>query len=122
MTPRPGTKIMWHAFLSTIRVCSESGVFSNSLDPFFPPFVFPSLSVLRCLGADALNYTQRTFGGRIYFNPFVKMDGLLLKYGVIQKADLIEDLQCWSSLYVAGRLHKWVSILFCLMAEWGTGY
>jgi mitochondrial translocator assembly and maintenance protein 41 len=50
-------------------------------------------------------------GAGIYYNPYVDFEGQTIKYGVISTADLIDDLNNWTSLYVAGRLHKPVEIL-----------
>ena len=36
-----------------------------------------------------------------------------IKYGVISRADLEADLMNWTTLYLAGRLHKPVKILEC---------
>lgn len=54
---------------------------------------------------------QENYGAKIYFNPYVKVGNLLIKYGVIKTGHLIEDLNCWTSLYVAGRLHKPVEFI-----------
>eukprot|EP01138_Halocafeteria_seosinensis_P003408 gb/GECG01003484.1/.p1 GENE.gb/GECG01003484.1/~~gb/GECG01003484.1/.p1 ORF type:complete len:111 (+),score=8.98 gb/GECG01003484.1/:1-333(+) len=37
----------------------------------------------------------------------------LMKYGVISSAALLDDLNNWKTLYVAGRLHKPVHIFHC---------
>lgn len=49
---------------------------------------------------------QRKFGAKVYFNPLVRLDGVLIKYGVVTVDDMAEDLRHWESLYLAGRLHK----------------
>jgi mitochondrial translocator assembly and maintenance protein 41 len=49
-------------------------------------------------------------GGGIYYNPYIKFDNRIFKYGIIETDDLIEDLEKWNSLYVAGRLQKPVLI------------
>lgn len=49
---------------------------------------------------------QEKFGAQVYFNPFVDIGDLSLKYGVIKTDHLIDDLSNWNKLYVAGRLHK----------------
>lgn len=69
-------------------------------------------SLLRCLPSslDKINYIQH-LGAGVYFNPYVEMEGLSIKYGVIQTNHLIEDLNNWSTLYVAGRLHKPVDFI-----------
>ncbi|GAA41126.1 MMP37-like protein mitochondrial [Clonorchis sinensis] len=51
-------------------------------------------------------------GPQIFYNPFIpwfdECEGkqLRLKYGVVGHAKVEQDLQSWSSLYLAGRLHK----------------
>ena len=45
-------------------------------------------------------------GAGIYYNPFVKFEESIIKYGVISENTLIDDLTNWTTLYVAGRLHK----------------
>lgn len=47
----------------------------------------------------------------IYFNPFVKTDFGIIKYGIISKNTSLIDLSEWSSLYFAGRLHKPVNFI-----------
>lgn len=42
----------------------------------------------------------------VYFNPYVRMKDSMLKYGVVSLSTLENDLNTWSSLYLAGRLHK----------------
>lgn len=37
----------------------------------------------------------------------------LVKYGVISRSRLVSDLECWSDLYIAGRMHKPMHILLC---------
>lgn len=38
----------------------------------------------------------------------------IIKYGVISTESLIDDLMHWKTMYVAGRLHKPVSIIIKL--------
>lgn len=62
-----------------------------------------------------------SFAPAIVFFPYAKITGsdMFLKYGVISTERLIDDLRTWRSLYVAGRLHKPVSmaqmhiLIFC---------
>ncbi|KAF0989035.1 hypothetical protein HZS_2868 [Henneguya salminicola] len=42
----------------------------------------------------------------VYYNPFIFFDGRYIKYGVVSKEKLIQDLYQWAYLYLAGRLHK----------------
>ncbi|KAH7146319.1 mitochondrial import protein MMP37 [Dactylonectria macrodidyma] len=51
------------------------------------------------------------WGAGVYFNPFVEMNGMLIKYGVTSIDNLVNDLTSWESLYLAGRLQKPVKIL-----------
>lgn len=55
-----------------------------------------------------IGFIQRT---GIYFNPFVKLNDRLIKYGIISKRDSVIDLTEWSSLYFAGRLQKPVNFI-----------
>ncbi|MCF7798338.1 phosphatidate cytidylyltransferase [Candidatus Woesearchaeota archaeon] len=56
-------------------------------------------------GINAVEQLQEEYTG-IYYNPFVKFEDKLIKYGVISEEALIKDLTEWNSLYVAGRMHK----------------
>ena len=49
---------------------------------------------------------QRNYGARVYFNALNRVDGVLIKYGVVTAEDLAADLRGWDYLYLAGRLHK----------------
>ncbi|CEI68286.1 hypothetical protein FVEN_g5544 [Fusarium venenatum] len=51
------------------------------------------------------------WGAGVYFNPFVEVNGMLIKYGVTSIDNLVHDLSSWDSLYLAGRLQKPVKIL-----------
>ncbi|KAK2672451.1 Phosphatidate cytidylyltransferase, mitochondrial [Fusarium oxysporum f. sp. vasinfectum] len=53
----------------------------------------------------------RTGGAGVYFNPYVEVNGMLIKYGVTSIDNLVRDLSSWDSLYLAGRLQKPVKIL-----------
>ena len=53
---------------------------------------------------------------QMYYNTMVPIAGgphagRLMKYGVISVSDLIQDLQDWTWLYAAGRMHKPVRII-----------
>lgn len=61
--------------------------------------------------AEKITKIQEEFGARIYFNTYVKLGNLSVKYGIIKTAHVINDLKTWSELYVAGRLHKPVEFL-----------
>lgn len=70
-------------------------------------------SIMRCMGAERAASVQKNFGAKIYYHPFVELldrenPGRVreYKYGVIDVQDLIEDLEQWTTLYCAGRLHK----------------
>ena len=55
---------------------------------------------------------QDQYGARLYFNTLVPWaDKGKIKYGVIQRQHLEDDLLTWRTLYVAGRLHKPVKVL-----------
>lgn len=59
----------------------------------------------------ALSRIQDNWGAGVYFNPYVTVDGTLIKYGVVNLDTLCRDLSEWDTLYLAGRLQKPVKIL-----------
>lgn len=61
--------------------------------------------------AKSVTWLQEGFGARVYFNPYVKINNLSIKYGIIKTDHLIQDLSSWDKLYIAGRLHKPVEFL-----------
>ncbi|AEO66364.1 6e5f8996-3947-44b9-bcf8-32e032bccdc8 [Thermothielavioides terrestris] len=68
-------------------------------------------SALASLGSGAVSYVQDRLGAGVYFNPYVVVNGILIKYGVVQLSTLEKDLTQWDMLYLAGRLQKPVKIL-----------
>ncbi|KAG0268393.1 Mitochondrial translocator assembly and maintenance protein 41 [Actinomortierella ambigua] len=68
-------------------------------------------SFLGKLGSKAVAMTQERFGAGVYFNPFVEVNGMIIKYGVVSIDTLCNDLLNWETMYVSGRLHKPVKIL-----------
>ncbi|CAG8560203.1 5236_t:CDS:2, partial [Paraglomus brasilianum] len=68
-------------------------------------------SLVGSLGSRALASIQENFGAGIYFNPFIEIDGMTIKYGVVSIDTICKDLLDWETLYVAGRMHKPVKIL-----------
>ncbi|KAJ5052358.1 uncharacterized protein L3040_002109 [Drepanopeziza brunnea f. sp. 'multigermtubi'] len=68
-------------------------------------------SALGSLGSGAVSAVQDKWGAGVYFNPFVTVNGTLIKYGVVNLDTLCTDLSEWTTLYLAGRLQKPVKIL-----------
>ena len=68
-------------------------------------------SAVGSLGSYAVSKLQDSFGAGVYFNPYVIVNGTLIKYGVVNLDTLCKDLSEWNTLYLAGRLHKPVKIL-----------
>ncbi|CAG8444725.1 4170_t:CDS:2, partial [Acaulospora colombiana] len=68
-------------------------------------------SFMGTLGSGAVSILQENVGASVYFNTHVKMDGMLIKYGVVSIDSLCKDLLNWENLYVAGRMHKPIIIL-----------
>lgn len=68
-------------------------------------------SGLGSLGSAAVSWVQDKWGAGVYFNPYITVDGVLIKYGVVNIDTLCSDLSNWDTLYTAGRLHKPVKIL-----------
>lgn len=63
------------------------------------------------LGSYAVSRLQDSFGAGVYFNPYITVNGTLIKYGVVNIDTLCQDLSEWNTLYLAGRLQKPVKIL-----------
>lgn len=69
-------------------------------------------SFLKYFGARAITKIQEDFGANCYFNTLIPYDDrTLIKYGVIKKSHLTNDLLDWDHLYVSGRLQKPVRII-----------
>ncbi|POS85185.1 hypothetical protein EPUL_003760, partial [Erysiphe pulchra] len=68
-------------------------------------------SALGSLGSGAVSMVQDKFGAGVYFNPYVSVNGIMIKYGVVNLDTLCTDLNDWTTLYLAGRLQKPVKIL-----------
>lgn len=68
-------------------------------------------SAVGSLGSYAASRLQDSFGAGLYFNPYVTVNGTLIKYGVVNLDTLCRDLSEWDTLYLAGRLQKPVKIL-----------
>lgn len=61
--------------------------------------------------ANTITRIQENHGAKMYFNPYVEIGNISIKYGVIKTNHLIDDLTNWEHLYAAGRLHKPVELL-----------
>ncbi|XP_053200791.1 phosphatidate cytidylyltransferase, mitochondrial-like [Panonychus citri] len=73
-------------------------------------------SILKRFGAKVITNIQDNFGASIYFNTLIPIKDdngaeCLLKYGIINRKNLINDLYDWDHLYTSGRLHKPVKII-----------
>lgn len=68
-------------------------------------------SGLGSLGSYPVSQVQDKWGAGVYFNPYITVNGTLIKYGVVNIDNLCTDLSEWNTLYLAGRLHKPVKIL-----------
>ncbi|OAK96210.1 mitochondrial import protein mmp37 [Phaeosphaeriaceae sp. SRC1lsM3a] len=69
-------------------------------------------SFLGSLGSGVVSHVQDRYGAGVYFNPYITVDGTMIKYAVVNFQTLLRDLTEWDTLYLAGRLHKPVKILF----------
>ncbi|MCJ1357126.1 MAG: Mitochondrial translocator assembly and maintenance protein 41 [Icmadophila ericetorum] len=68
-------------------------------------------SAVGSLGSYVVSRIQDNWGAGVYFNPYVTVNGTLVKYGVVNLDTLCQDLSEWDTLYLAGRLQKPVKIL-----------
>ncbi|KIJ54144.1 hypothetical protein M422DRAFT_25103 [Sphaerobolus stellatus SS14] len=64
----------------------------------------------RMLGSDFVSKMQE-IGPGVWFNPYVTVNGVTIKYGVTSLDTLCSDLLSWSTLYLAGRMHKPLRII-----------
>lgn len=69
-------------------------------------------SFLGSLGSGVVSHVNDAYGAGVYFNPYITVNGTMIKYGVVNIQTLHRDLTEWDTLYLAGRLHKPVKILF----------
>jgi len=65
----------------------------------------------RLFGGWAVRATQN-MGAKMWYVPYVQVQEEIVKYGVISLEDMCEDLLCWTTLYVSGRMHKPIARLF----------
>ena len=68
-------------------------------------------SAVGSLGSAFVSRIQDQWGAGVYYNPYVTVNGTLIKYGVVNLDTLCNDLSTWDTLYLAGRLQKPVKIL-----------
>ncbi|PGG95937.1 hypothetical protein AJ80_09888 [Polytolypa hystricis UAMH7299] len=68
-------------------------------------------SAMGSLGSYVVSQAQDKWGAGVYFNPYITVNGTLIKYGVVNIDTLCKDLSDWDTLYLAGRLQKPVKIL-----------
>ncbi|KAK6355419.1 Mitochondrial translocator assembly and maintenance protein 41 [Orbilia brochopaga] len=68
-------------------------------------------SFLGRLGSGVVARVQDDFGAGVYFNTYVELNGMMVKYGVVSLDTFCRDLADWETLYLAGRMHKPVKIL-----------
>lgn len=68
-------------------------------------------SAAASLGSGFVSRLQDRYGAGVYFNPYVVVNGTLIKYGVVNVDTLCRDLTEWDTLYLSGRLHKPVKII-----------
>ena len=66
---------------------------------------------MRLAGASRITNLMLNYGAKVYFNTNIYVEDRRIKYGVIWEDHLVEDLNKWSTLYIAGRLHKPVHIV-----------
>ena len=67
--------------------------------------------LMSMLGGKNLAYLQDKIRANCYFNAFVPFEEGQIKYGVINRSNLMSDLLDWETLYIGGRMHKPVKII-----------
>ncbi|KAL9060784.1 MAG: hypothetical protein Q9162_000488 [Coniocarpon cinnabarinum] len=68
-------------------------------------------SFLGSFGSGVVKYVQDNLGAGAYFHNYINVNGISIKYGVVNLDTLYRDLSDWNTLYLAGRLQKPVKIL-----------
>ncbi|KAK9762485.1 Mitochondrial translocator assembly and maintenance protein 41 [Basidiobolus ranarum] len=68
-------------------------------------------SSLGSFGSGLVATVQEKIGSGVYFNPYVNIGGMTVKYGVVSVDTLCKDLLRWDTLYLAGRMHKPIQVL-----------
>ncbi|GLB38326.1 putative mitochondrial matrix Mmp37 [Lyophyllum shimeji] len=64
----------------------------------------------RMLGSSYVSRLEE-LGPGVWFNPYIVMNGVRIKYGVTSIDNLCSDLLNWKTLYLAGRMHKPLRII-----------
>ncbi|KZT23433.1 Mmp37-domain-containing protein [Neolentinus lepideus HHB14362 ss-1] len=64
----------------------------------------------RLFGSSFVSKVEEVIPG-VWFNTFVPMKGVRIKYGVTTVDNLCSDLLNWKTLYLAGRMHKPIRII-----------
>ncbi|KAJ8523215.1 hypothetical protein ONZ45_g340 [Pleurotus djamor] len=64
----------------------------------------------RLLGSSYVSRVEE-IGPGVWFNAYVPMNDVTIKYGVTTVDNLCSDLLNWNSLYLAGRMHKPLRII-----------
>lgn len=80
----------------------------HSINMHQHPSHYPLYS--RMLGSSYISKVQEISPG-VWFNPYVTMNGVTIKYGVTTVDNLCADLLNWRTLYLAGRMHKPLRII-----------
>lgn len=65
----------------------------------------------RALGPRFVAWANESWGAGLWYVTMVRVHGLEVKYGVVSSSTLVQDLEQWKTLYVAGRLQKPVLVL-----------
>ncbi|ORX92781.1 mitochondrial matrix Mmp37 [Basidiobolus meristosporus CBS 931.73] len=68
-------------------------------------------SFLGTYGSGLVANIQEKIGAGLYFNPYINIGGMTVKYGVVSIDTLCRDLLKWDTLYLAGRMHKPIQVL-----------
>ncbi|KAB8349508.1 hypothetical protein FH972_023534 [Carpinus fangiana] len=68
-------------------------------------------SFLGSFGSGLVSRVQDNIGAGTYFNPYIIVNGIMIKYGVVNLDTIYRDLSQWDTMYIAGRLQKPVKIL-----------
>lgn len=102
----PATCTPWPTVIVAVRELQRPGVGQG-----VPPSTTARLDISPASVWGIRHIPHRTTPAAMWPHNVMRLVLQVVKYGVVSMQALLQDLQHWSHLYVAGRLHKPVAVL-----------